>query len=216
MTHDPADDDVRTALIAACRHLSAAGLSPGSSGNVSVLAGDHVLITPTGSSLARVAAGDLAVVHRDGTVVDGRPSKELPLHRAVYTGRREARAVVHLHSPYAVAAACRDVPPGQPALPPLTPYGVMRLGDLPIAPYAAPGSTDLADGVAVLAGAHAALLIAHHGSIAAGASLDAACELAEEVEAAAQVTFLLHGHPHTPLPPDAVAHLRPASPRAES
>ncbi|QZN85500.1 class II aldolase/adducin family protein [Cellulomonas sp. C5510] len=210
----------REAVVAACRHLAARGLSPGGSGNVSVRVGDDLLVTPTGSSLSRVRPEDLALVPvadapGGGTVTGGgpRPSKELPLHRAVYAARPDARAVVHLHSPAAVAASCLDpaaLPPEAATgpLPATTPYQVMRLGDLPVAPFALPGSTELAAGVADRAGTAPVLLLANHGSVVAGTHLDAAVDLAEELEAAAQVVLLLHGVPHRRLTPAQVAALR--------
>ncbi|WP_307807084.1 class II aldolase/adducin family protein [Naasia sp. SYSU D00057] len=198
-------------LIRAARHLAARGLSPGSSGNLSVRAGNRVLITPTGSSLSRVEAGDLAEVSLEGAVLAGTPSKEFPLHLAVYRQRPEATAVVHLHSPYATAIAC--LPPdadGHAALPPLTPYRVMRLGDVPVAPYAAPGTAELAAGVEALAGRAAVLLLAQHGCVVAAAGIDAAVDLAEELETAAQLTLLLDGRPARMIPADRIAGLRPS------
>ncbi|MCU1438392.1 MAG: aldolase [Naasia sp.] len=198
----------RERLVAAARQLAARGLSPGSTGNLSVRVDDRILITPTGSSLSRVLPADLAEVDlASGAVLAGRPSKELPLHRAVYT-ERPAGAVVHLHSPYATAIAC--LPPGahgDAALPALTPYRVMRLGLVPVAPYAAPGSPDLAEGVRRLAGAHPVLLLASHGPVVAAADLDGAVDLAEELEAAAQLTLLLDARPTRPLTPEQVAAL---------
>lgn len=213
MTSGPAASvppEVREQVVAACRHLSTAGLSPGSSGNLSVRVDDDLLVvTPTGSSLRRVTADDLAVVRLDGSVLGpARPSKEVPLHRAVYARRPDAVAVVHLHSPYAVAAACLDRPAGAPTLPPLTPYQVMRLGDLPVAPYARPGTAALAAGVEALAADHAALLLANHGSLTASTSLDGAVDLAEEIEAAARVALLVRGLRPRELTPGQVAELR--------
>ena len=200
-------------LIRAARHLAARGLSPGSSGNLSVRIGSRVLITPTGSSLSRVESGDLAEVSlEDGGATSGTPSKEFPLHLAVYRQRPRATAVVHLHSPYATAISC--LPPdgqGAAALPPLTPYRVMRFGDVPLAPYAAPGSAELALGVERLAGRASALLLAQHGSVVAGESIDAAVDLAEELEAAAQVTLLVAGRNPRMIPPDQLPLLRPPS-----
>jgi ribulose-5-phosphate 4-epimerase/fuculose-1-phosphate aldolase len=212
-------DAARDAVVAACRHLASRGLSPGGSGNVSVRYGGWLLITPTGSSLSRVSARELAAVPVDpGAPLrddpsDPRPSKELPLHRAVYAARPDAVAVVHLHSPAAVAASCLE-PAALPRetatgpLPATTPYQVMRLGDLPVAPFALPGTAELADGVAALAGSAPALLLANHGSVVAGAHLDAAVDLAEELEAAAQVVLLLQGVPHRRLTAAEVAALR--------
>lgn len=236
MTDDRAGaalDAARETLVAACRHLAARGLSPGGSGNLSVRVGDLLVITPTGSSLSRVTARDLAVAPVDaGTGPAGSarapaggavgpvagavgpvPSKELPLHRAVYAARPDAAAVVHLHSPAAVAASCLE-PAALPRetatgpLPAVTPYQVMRLGDLPVAPFALPGSAALAEGVAALAADAPAMLLANHGSLVAGSHLTGALDLAEELEAAAQVVLLLAGVPHRRLTAAQVAALR--------
>lgn len=200
-------------LIRAARHLSARGLSPGSSGNLSVRVGDRVLITPTGSSLSRVEPGELAeVLLADGAVTRGAPSKEYPLHLAVYRQRPDATAVVHLHSPYATAISC--LPPdadGFAPLPPLTPYRVMRLGDVPVSPFAAPGSRELAEGVEALAGRSPVLLLAQHGPVVAAKGIDSAVDLAEELETAAQLTLLLADSAPRLLSPDQVASLRPPS-----
>jgi ribulose-5-phosphate 4-epimerase/fuculose-1-phosphate aldolase len=200
-------------LILAARHLAARGLSPGSSGNLSVRAGDRILVTPTGSSLSRVEAGDLAeVLIADGTVLSGRPSKEYPLHLAVYRQRPAATAVVHLHSPYATAIACLSPDAaGHAPLPPLTPYRVMRLGEVPVAEFAAPGSRELAAGVEALAAASPVILLAQHGPVVAGDTLDAAVDLAEELETAAQLTLLLDGRSPRLLSPAEVAALLPPS-----
>jgi len=185
-------DADRERLVAACRQLAEAGLSPGSSGNVSLRAGERVLVTPTGSSLRRVAPEELALAGIDGAVEPGpAPTKELAMHLAVYRRRPEASAVVHLHSPAATAVSCLPVVEGADPLPALTPYRVMRLGRVAVAPYAAPGTEALAAGVETRAEAHAVLLLAQHGSLVAAPSLEAAVELSEELEAAAQLTLLL-------------------------
>lgn len=203
------DASARDALIAAARHLAAAGLSPGSSGNLSVRSGSRIIATPTGSALRSVAASDLAVT--PATDADTpRPTKELPLHAAMYAAHPDAQAVIHLHSPYATALACLPPgPDGSAALPPLTPYRVMRLGVVPLVPYAAPGTAELAAGVAAHAPGHPVLLLANHGPIVAAADLDAAIDLAEELETAAQLTLLLRQAPAVPLTDAAIAALRP-------
>lgn len=182
-----------SALVDAARHLAARGLSPGSSGNLSVRTPDGVLLTPTGSSLSRVTADELALVALDGTVLAGAPSKEWPLHLAAYRADPEVTAVVHLHAPASTAIAC--LPPidgGLADLPAYTPYRVMSLGDVPLLPYAAPGSAELGPpfGDAVAAGRRVALL-ANHGSVVAAATLDRAVDLAEELETSAQLALTL-------------------------
>lgn len=216
-------DAARAMLVRACRHLSSAGLSPGSSGNVSVRVGDLLLMTPTGSALSRVREQDLALVELRRPVGAGRnspgadpvspraaparagdgphasapspvPSKEAPLHRAAYELRPGTGAVVHLHSPYATAIACLGADEhGHAQLPALTPYRAMRLGDVPLVPYAPPGSAALAEGVAAVIARHPAVLLANHGSVVAAPTLEAAIDLAEELESAAQLTLLLRG-----------------------
>ncbi|WP_431219453.1 class II aldolase/adducin family protein [Leifsonia xyli] len=112
MTGYLSEAEARAAVVRACRHLSAAGLSPGSSGNVSVRLGSRIIATPTGSSLRAVTEDELAATpaEHDGAP---RPTKELPLHAAMYAAHPDATAVVHLHSPYATAIAC--LPPGRAA-----------------------------------------------------------------------------------------------------
>lgn len=191
------------ALIAAARHLAARGLSPGSSGNLSLRTPDGILLTPTGSSLSRVTVDGLALVGLDGATIAGHPSKEWPLHLAAYRADPAVRAVVHLHSPSSTAVAC--LPPtadGLADLPAYTPYRVMSLGDVPLLPYAAPGSPELGPpfGEAVASG-HRVALLANHGSAIAAETLDRAVDLAEELEASAQLALTLRHLPARPLPP---------------
>lgn len=197
-------------LVAAARHLAARGLSPGSSGNLSVRTPDGILLTPTDSSLSRVVADELALVALDGTALAGRPSKEWPLHLAAYRADPAVGAVVHLHAPASTAVAC--LPPdahGLADLPVYTPYRVLSLGDVPLLPYAAPGSLELGPpfAAAVAAGRPVALL-ANHGSVVAAAALDRAVDLAEELEACAQLALALAGRNAVELTPAQVAELR--------
>lgn len=189
-------------LVEAARHLAARGLSPGSSGNLSVRTADGILVTPTGSSLSRVTEDELALVALDGTVLRGAPSKEWPLHLAAYRADASIGAVVHLHAPESTAIAC--LPPvadGLADLPAYTPYRVMSLGDVPLLPYAPPGSPELGPpfAAAVAAGRRVALL-ANHGSAVAAATLERAVDLSEELEASARLALTLRTLPARPLP----------------
>ncbi|BDI21466.1 class II aldolase/adducin family protein [Herbiconiux sp. L3-i23] len=187
-------------LIEAARHLATRGLSPGSSGNVSARDGDRILITPTGSSLSRVTEADLAELSLGDEPPRGRPSKEWPLHLAVYRTRPGSGAVVHLHSPHATALSCLE-PDNEFPLETLTPYHAMRLRSVPLLPYAPPGSDDLAAGVARAAADTAAMLLGNHGTVVAGADIASAIDLSEELEAAAQIQLLVAGRRVRPLPP---------------
>lgn len=203
---------LRESIVAHARSLHARGLSPGTSGNISARAGEGWLLTPTGASLGTLDATRLSLLDGAGRHLDGdSPTKEAPLHLAMYEQRPDAQAIVHLHSSHAVAIACTDGLDPRNALPPLTPYYVMRVGRLPLVPYGRPGSGPLVDAVRAAAEKSHALLLANHGPIVAGRSLEAAVSAIEEIEETARLVLLLHGLPARTLTADQVAELvRPA------
>ncbi|XVV33257.1 class II aldolase/adducin family protein [Streptomyces sp. CA-100214] len=190
-------------LVAAAAHLAGLGLSPGSSGNVSVRDGDRVLTTPTGADLAALDPQGLSVLDLGGRHLDGpAPSKEYPLHLAFYRREHATRAVVHLHSRHAAAASCRSPWSERSALPPLTPYFVMRVGQIPLLPYAPPGDPAQAAGLERIAFPCRAALLQNHGPVVAGTSLRAATEAAIEVEEACALHLLLGDQPVRLLTPE--------------
>jgi ribulose-5-phosphate 4-epimerase/fuculose-1-phosphate aldolase len=121
------------------------------------------------------------------------PSKESFLHLAMYQERERNQAVIHLHSTHSVAVSVLEEVDPKDVLPPITAYYVMRIGALPLVPYFAPGDMKLADAVRGYAGKHHALLLANHGPVVAGASLSAASDAVEELEATARLYLLLKG-----------------------
>ena len=180
----------------------------GSSGNLSVRLGDAILITPTGSSLGRLDPGRISKVDPQGAHVGGDPpSKESFLHLAMYAERPTAKAIVHLHCTCAVAVSCMVHPDPRNVLPPLTAYYVMRVGRLPLVPYFRPGDRALAEAVRKEAKSHHAVLLANHGPVVAGKSLDEAVDNAEELEATAQLALLLEGKKTAPLDAAKIAEL---------
>lgn len=188
-------------LVAACRAVAAAGLSPGSSGNASVRVGDRILITPTGSSLRRVTPEQISVLAADGTHLEGpAPTKEWAMHLAAYRARPDAQAVIHLHSRAATAVSCLAPSEADP-LPAYTPYRVRMLGRVELVSYSAPGSDALAAGVEAAASRNHCLLLANHGSVVCGPDLTRAVDLCEELEAAAELTLALHGRDARTLDP---------------
>jgi ribulose-5-phosphate 4-epimerase/fuculose-1-phosphate aldolase len=204
--------ELREAIVAHARSLFDRGLSPGTSGNISVRAGEGFLMTPTGSSFGALDPGRLSRLDAAGGHIDGDvPTKESPLHLAMYEERPGAQAIVHLHSTYAVAVACLDDVDPDDVLPPLTPYYVMRVGRLPLVPYAKPGDAALAEAVRERARDTHALLLANHGPLVAGPSLDAAASAIEEIEETAKLVLLLRGLPTRLLSREELAQLRPAT-----
>jgi ribulose-5-phosphate 4-epimerase/fuculose-1-phosphate aldolase len=186
------EEDLRTEMITVARSLFARGYSFGTAGNLSVRCGGALLVTPTGSSMETVAAGDLAQVDIDGRLIGRtKPSKEVHFHLAIYRARADVGAVVHLHSIYAVALSCLKALDMEDALPVLTPYYAMRVGRLPVVEYLPPGDPRLAPEVEARAAAANAILLQNHGPITMGRDLAEAAALAEELEEQAKLFFLL-------------------------
>jgi len=184
------------------------GLTAGSSGNISVRVDDGWLMTPTGSSLGNLDPARISKLDDTGKHAGGdAPTKESFLHVAMYEQRPKAGAVVHLHSVHSVAVSCMaDVDPGN-VLPPLTAYYVMRVGTLPLIPYFAPGDLDLAQAVREMASKHHAVLLANHGPVVAGTSLEDAVYATEELEETAKLYLLLHNMRTRPLTAEQIADL---------
>jgi 3-dehydro-4-phosphotetronate decarboxylase len=204
----------RELIVAHARSLHARGLSPGTSGNMSVRIHDGWLMTPTNASLGDLDPARLSRLDLDGRHVDGDPpTKEASLHLAMYAERPDAEAIVHLHSTHAVAVACLDGVDPDDVLPPLTPYFVMRVGRVVLVPYSPPGDDVLAESVRHRARESAALLLANHGPIVAAPSLAAAAAAVEEIEETAKLVLLLKGLPVRRLTDAQASELRqPDSP----
>ena len=165
-------------------------------------------MTPTGSSLGTLDGDRLSTLDPDGSLIAGeKPTKEAFLHTTMYARRPDAGAVVHLHSTHSVAVSCLEGIDPDDVLPPITAYYVMRIGRLPLAPYFPPGDPALAEAVGKLAGKHHAILLANHGPVVAGESLEAAVFAIEELEETAKLYLLLRGLNPRYLTPAQVADL---------
>jgi ribulose-5-phosphate 4-epimerase/fuculose-1-phosphate aldolase len=117
------------------------GLTGGSTGNISARTEDGgLLVSPTGTSFGRLDPGKLSRFDAQGTHIDGdKPTKEMPLHTAFYDTRSTAGAVVHLHACHSVALSLMPDADEDNFLPPLTPYGIMKLGRVKLLPFFLPG-----------------------------------------------------------------------------
>jgi ribulose-5-phosphate 4-epimerase/fuculose-1-phosphate aldolase len=191
------------------RSMFERGLTHGSSGNISAVLDDGgLLMTPTDASLGFLDPARLSRFDAHGRFVDGdKPTKEAPLHKALYESRAGSGAVVHLHSTHAVALSMLPGLDPSSVLPPLTPYYVMRVGDTALVPYHRPGDPAVADAIRGLAGRYASVLLANHGPVVAGASLAAAMNAMEELEETAKLHLLLRGLEPRLLSPAQVADL---------
>jgi 3-dehydro-4-phosphotetronate decarboxylase len=185
---------IREAICAVGASIFDRGLTAGSSGNISVRVEDGWLMTPTDASLGRLDPARLSKLDANGGLVSGDPpTKESFLHRVMYEERTQTGAVVHLHSTHSVAVSCLAEIDPEDVLPPITAYYVMRVGRLPLVPYFKPGDLALAEAVRGFAGKHHAVLLANHGPVVAGSSLDAAANAIEELEETAKLYLLLQG-----------------------
>lgn len=183
---------IRERICLFAKSLYDRGLAHGSTGNISVRLDDgRLLVTPTGSSFGFLDPAAISVLDPDGRHLSGdKPTKEIPLHKAFYDTRATVGAVVHLHSCHAVALSVLPETDAENALPPLTPYSIMQLGKVRLLPYFAPGDTAMGEAVGALEGKHAAVILANHGPVVSGKSLEAAVYAVEELEATARLALL--------------------------
>ena len=201
--------ETRQLLTELAASLFARGFSVGSAGNISVKVEDGYLITPTNSSLGRLDPERISRLDATFRHISGdKPSKEVFMHRAFYTARPEAGAVVHLHSTQATAISCLpDVDQANP-IPPLTPYFVMRVGrTMPIVPYYRPGDAAMEPAIHQAALSARAIRLANHGPVVSGKTLTDAVYAAEELEEAAKLFLLLRAHTARLLTPTQVDDL---------
>jgi 3-dehydro-4-phosphotetronate decarboxylase len=204
-----AETKLREAMAEHGRALFDRGLTFGSAGNISVRLDDGWLLTPTNSCLGRLDPARIAKLDDQGRLLSGDPpSKETFMHRAVYEERAGAQAVVHLHSTHSVAVSCLDGIDPADVLPPLTAYYVMKIGRLPLVPYFRPGDPALGDAIRDYIGRTPAVLLANHGPVVAGKSLDDAIYVTEELEETAKLFLLLQNHRTRPLTAEQIDELR--------
>lgn len=191
---------LREEIVRFGRSLFDRGLTAGSTGNISVRLDDGWLLTPTNACLGNLDPARLAKLDWQGRSISGdAPSKEAFLHRSLYEERQGAGAIVHLHSTHSAAVSCMGGLDHANCLPPLTAYFVMKIGRLPLVPYYRPGDPALGDAIKGLAGKHSAVLLANHGPVVSGRSLEAAVYATEELEETAKLFLLLRNTATSPL-----------------
>jgi len=191
------------------RSLFERGLTPGSSGNISVRLPDgNWLVTPTNASLGFLDPARISRLDPQGRLISGdAPTKEIPLHTALYETRSAAQAIVHLHSTHSVALSMLPEIDPRAVLPPMTAYYLMRVGATALVPYYRPGDPAVADAIRGLAGQYSAVLLANHGPVVAGDSREAAVFATEELEETAKLYLLLRGLNPRFLSPQQVSDL---------
>lgn len=170
-----------------CRQLAAHGLIAGRDGNLSVRIGaQRVLVTPSGCIKALVTAADMVEVDLAGKPRGRRsrkPTSELDLHLRILRHRPDVQAVVHAHPPTATgfAVAGQEIPGN--LLPELT----FIVGPVPLVPYGKAGTPELGDRVVPYLKEHNGLLLAKHGAVTMGSTLDEAWIRMETLEHSARI-----------------------------
>ena len=174
-------------MVLCCRQLAARGLIAGRDGNLSVrLAADRVLVTPCGHIKSLVSARDMVEVDLTGRARrrgPRKPTSELDLHLRILRHRPDVQAVVHAHPPTATAFAVagEEIPDN------LLPELIFMVGPVPLVPYGTPGTPELGDRVMPYLKGHDALLLANHGAVTMGKTLDEAWIRMESLEHCARI-----------------------------
>ncbi|WP_068003247.1 class II aldolase/adducin family protein [Pseudovibrio axinellae] len=199
------ENQLRRKVIETARALQSTGLTHGTSGNVSARYKNGMLITPSGIPYEDLQLEKIVFMDLDcGYYGDYLPSSEWRMHMDIYRHYVEAEAVVHSHSPRATACSTHNM--GIPAFH----YMVAVAGgdEIKCAKYATFGTKALSDAMIAALEDRKACLLAHHGQIAYGPSLDKAFWLAGEVEALADqyLSALVLGEPDT-LPPSEMSEI---------
>lgn len=174
------------------RKVVASGLTSSRFGNISQCQGDKIYITCTGSMLDELDQSQIVEVDRIGSCqLDKQASSETCVHRAIYRSS-PAQAVIHTHSPFAVALSLLE----KESVEPIDSEGVIFLGAMPIV-QGHFGTEDLATAVSAAMQSHKACIALGHGVFAAGGSLNEAFTFACMAEHSAQVRYLVRAYPRS-------------------
>jgi len=178
------------------------GLVNGTGGNLSIrISPQNVLCTPSGWSLGHLTPESITKAQMNGTYSEGlKPTKELPMHLAVYEARPDINAIAHTHSIHAVTYAC-TLNPGE-MMQPFVPSLVAKVGPVSLTPFRLPASKELGEVVSTGILKSQAVLLENHGVLAVGKTLEEAIVVASEVEDNARIYFISNGLAR-PLPIDA-------------
>ena len=175
-----------------CRSFFSRGMGSGTSGNMSFMHDGRIYITASGTCFGFLRPEDFACIDTDGTIHgDLKPSKELPLHAALYRHDAACGAVIHIHSTYSVLWSCLDHENEKDCIPDYTPYLRMKLGSVSLVDYARPGSQDLLEALMRRIDDSDGWLLRNHGLLVPGKDIMGAFAAAEELEESCRVAWEL-------------------------
>ena len=170
-----------------CKRIYQKGMSPATSGNVSIKLGKEILISASGTCMNDMDEDDVVLIDYDGNVKEGtkKPSSEKIMHSEIYTRRDDINAVIHCHCPVITAFAVANVAMEKPILPDF----VLVFGEVPVIPYFCPSSIELAMAVGNAFENKSAILLQNHGVVVADETLQGAYYKLELLRAYAEVYF---------------------------
>ena len=170
------------------RLMYSKGLSPGTSGNISVKCDESILITPSGFCLGEMSTDDIVIVDIEGNVNNGihKPSSELPMHISIYQARTDLASIIHAHPAKSTAFAVAGIPLNKYILS----EAVVTIGEIPIAEYATPSSNELASIAAKYYSEADVILLANHGVVTGGKNLKETFYKLESLESCAEIIIL--------------------------
>jgi L-fuculose-phosphate aldolase len=187
----PSDRRHRLAIVQYGRMLHESGFVAATDGNLSVRLDDNrLLVTPTCISKGRMRAADMVIVDMEGRRLAGkrRVSSEIGMHLLIYRLRPDVKGIVHAHPPTATGFAASGYDLNRP----LVCEVVVGLGSIPLARYGTPGTPELSDALEPLIPSHDAILMANHGVVTFGSSLESAYMKMETVEHFAKIALVTH------------------------
>jgi L-fuculose-phosphate aldolase len=208
MGRETSEIEIRQMMVDVCRRLYGRNMLAAADGNISYrLRDNYVLFTPSGRQKAFIEAGDIAVATADGHVFSGQPSGEKLMHLEIYRLCREAKTIIHAHPPHAVAFSL-----ARPELKELPndhlSETILGAGSIPIVPYARPTTDEMGIKLRPFLPQHRAMILARHGAVCWGETLEEALNGIERIEHSAQILWLaeqLGGS--KPMPKDEVQFL---------
>jgi len=174
------------------RRIYNKGFAAGNDGNISYRLGpDKVLCTPTMMSKGFMTPADLCIVDMEGNQLAGKKkrSSEILLHLTIMKERPDVNSVVHCHPPHATAFAVAREPIPQAVLPEVEVF----LGDIPISRYETPGSQTFADTIRPVVKQSNVILLANHGTVSFGETVEKAYWWTEIVDAYCRILMLAKG-----------------------
>lgn len=180
------EQDLKQAICETGKKMYVQGMVAANDGNISVRTNSGFFCTPTGVSKGELTADMICELDPSGKLIAGpAPSSEMKMHLKVYEERPDVFAVVHAHPPYATTYAIANEPLNRP----ITAEAIVALGEVPVAPYGTPSTSEIPENIQPYLADHNALLLANHGALSWGADLRQAYMRMETLEFYARMMF---------------------------